>query len=438
MITRLSSNRRRSPDEQQSRFIPRPTGRRERRVMRHKSRRRQQPASAPEIEVQVERILPGGMGLAHAEGRTVLVGLAAPGDRARVRIESVRGKVAFASIVEVIEPSPLRVEPPCPYFGRCGGCDFQQLNYRAQLESKVEIIRDCLRRIARIEPPGEIPITPSPLEWRYRARAQWQHDDARHRLGYFERGSHRICDVAECPVLVPELQEMLSGLRERMRSHTLAPVREDFQAVAGDEGVSLVPALDDSQTLEAGRVINGNRYRFNAEGFFQINQSLLPELVAHSIDDARGDGEAIDLYCGVGLFTLPLARRFKRVTGVEGNPSAVAYARRNLMDAQLENAAVECSGVAHWLSANATAHAPVDLVLLDPPRAGLEEGAAQGLLALRPERITYVSCDPATLARDLKDIIAGGYMLRSVSAFDMFPQTHHVETVVFLQRQELL
>jgi tRNA/tmRNA/rRNA uracil-C5-methylase (TrmA/RlmC/RlmD family) len=401
--------------------------------MRQKSRRRQPPAREPEIEVLIERILPGGMGLAHAGGRTILVGLAAPGDRARVRIESVRGKVAFASIVEVIEPSRSRVEPPCPYFGRCGGCDFQQMNYRAQLEAKVEIIRDCLRRIARLEPPREISITPSPLEWRYRARAQWQHDAARRRLGYFERGSHKVCDIAECPVLLPELQETLSGLRERMRANTLAPVAEDFQAVAGDEGVSLTPSFNDSETPETSRAILGNRYRFSAEGFFQINQSLLPELIAHAISDARGD-EAIDLYCGVGLFTLPLARRFKRVKGIEGNPSAVAYARRNLADAQLLNATIECSGVGEWLSAKHSAHAPVDLLLLDPPRAGLEEGAAQGLLALSPQRIAYVSCDPATLARDLKEILTGGYMLGSITAFDMFPQTHHVETVTFLNR----
>jgi 23S rRNA (uracil1939-C5)-methyltransferase len=218
-----------------------------------------------------------------------------------------------------------------------------------------------------------------------------------------------------------------------MRIGSLPPVSEDFQAVSGDEGVSLVPSLGEEATLEASRSIAGNRYRFSAEGFFQINQSLLPELVAFAIDDVRGDS-AIDLYCGVGLFTLPLAQRFARVTGVEGNPSAVVYARRNLAYAQLDNASVECSGVNEWLQANAHSHAPVDLVLLDPPRTGLEEGATQGIISLRPQRITYVSCDPATLARDLREIIKGGYTLGTVAAFDMFPQTHHVETVAFLNK----
>ena len=138
------------------------------------------------VEVTIERILPGGLGLAHAEGLTLFVALAAPGDVVRVRIDRVRGKVAFASIEEIIEPSPVRVEPPCPYFGACGGCDFQQLNYQAQLDAKTEMIRDCLRRIAHIENLPEIAIHPAPKQWQYRARANWQFDPVTTRLGYFE------------------------------------------------------------------------------------------------------------------------------------------------------------------------------------------------------------------------------------------------------------
>ncbi|HEY2974855.1 MAG TPA: TRAM domain-containing protein, partial [Pyrinomonadaceae bacterium] len=128
------------------------------------------------LEVAIERLLPGGVGLAHAEGLTLFVSLAAPGDVVRVKIDRVQGKLGFASIVEVLKPSPVRIEPPCPYFGRCGGCDFQQLTYEAQLDAKVEIIRDCLQRIAKIEAPREILITPSPNQWHYRARANWQVD----------------------------------------------------------------------------------------------------------------------------------------------------------------------------------------------------------------------------------------------------------------------
>src|ERR687883_357602 len=181
--------------------------------MRKQRPTRNQKQAGGTVEVTIERILPGGAGLAHADDRTLLVALAAPGDRVRVRIERVQGRVAFASIVEIVSPSPVRVEPPCPYFGRCGGCDFQQLSYAAQLDAKVEIIRDCLRRIARLDFTSEIPITPSPFVWNYRSRAQWQRDSLRHRLGYFERASHRVCDVAACPVLVPELEAALEELR---------------------------------------------------------------------------------------------------------------------------------------------------------------------------------------------------------------------------------
>jgi 23S rRNA (uracil1939-C5)-methyltransferase len=395
-------------------------------------------ASAPEVlEVTVERILPGGAGLAHAGGRTVLVGLAAPGDHLRVRIESARGQVSFAKIVEILTPSPVRVEPPCPYFGRCGGCDFQQLSYEAQLAAKVEIIRDCLRRIARVEPPSEISITPSPIEWRYRSRAQWQHDARKGLLGYFERGSHNVCDVAECPVLVPALQETFRDLRRRLKDGSLSALVQEFQSVAGDEGdASLVPPLTIEQSREVTRRIGSETYHFSADGFFQINHELLATLVNAALDGAHGE-TALDLYCGAGLFTLPLARRFARVTGIEASAPAVSYALRNLSDAGLLNAQVHASTVSSWLREHGARIGPIDFLLLDPPRAGAEEGAIAAILDLRPRHISYVSCDPATLARDLKQLLAGGYNLTHVAAFDMFPQTHHVETIAHLALRPL-
>jgi 23S rRNA (uracil1939-C5)-methyltransferase len=385
----------------------------------------------PTLEVLIERILPGGAGLAHAAGQTILVGLAAPGDRLRVRVERQRGTVTFASIVEILEPSTERVEPPCPYFGRCGGCDFQQLNYEAQLAAKVEIIRDCLRRIARLDFTENIPITPSPAAWHYRSRAQWQYDALKNHLGYFERGSHTVCDVSECPVIVPALQATLDDLRRRKSEGTLPEESLDFQAVAGDEGASLFPPVDESETREVSREINGNHYRFSAEGFFQINHELLPALVDAALDKAAGE-TALDLYCGAGLFTLPLAQKFARVTGIEAHPGAAAYARRNLSGAQLTNASIETAMVGEWLLEHAASLAPVDFILLDPPRTGAETGVIEGILAARPRRITYVSCDPATLARDLRGLIGNGYKLDSIAAFDMFPQTHHVETIAHL------
>lgn len=433
------------------------------------------------LNISIERILPGGLGLAYANGQTTMVSLAAPGDRLRVRIDRVKGNVAFASIKEIIEASPVRVEPPCPYFGRCGGCDFQQMSYQAQLNAKVEIIKDCLYRIARIEDIPDFQITPAPNEWRYRSRAQWQYDSERKRLGYFETASRRVCDVAECAVLVPELQHQLTELRRRMADGSLPDDARYFRAVVGDEGVAVStgarsPSVSEG-SAEIHRSIYGETYSLNAESFFQTNADLLPQLIDAAIGEASGD-LAVELYCGVGLFTLPLARRFKQVIAVEENQSVANLARLNLANASLTNAKIENNEGAQWFEivlegggrverrrrfessnrrqpydqsqkenqsavkagalqnktgALETSRAgQIDLLLLDPPRVGAESRVIDGILQLSPKRITYISCDPATLARDLRKIIAGGYSLDSLAAFDMFPQTHHVETIANL------
>ena len=381
------------------------------------------------LEVEVERILPGGMGLAHAGGKTVFVSLAAPGDRLRVRVEREQGNVLFASIEEVLAASPVRVEPPCPYFGRCGGCDFQQLTYEAQLTAKAEMIRDCLHRIARLEQVPEFAVTASPDTWRYRMRATWQIDREQQLIGYYERGSRRVCDVADCAVLRPELQARL----EAVRATEWQQFPEELQhldVVAGENGISFAPSFAEFETLPLSLTVRGEVYHYNAETFFQINPSLLGALIDFALADAAG-GRALDLYSGVGLFTLPLARLFESVVAVEANPAATRFARRNLQHAGLTNARVVTATVTDWV--RSVALDQVDFVLLDPPRAGAESAVINGLLRLKAPRICYVSCDPATLARDLKKLVAGGYVVQSLNAFDLFPQTHHVETVVHLR-----
>jgi len=381
------------------------------------------------FDVEIERILPGGVGLAHAAGKTIFVSLAAPGDTVRVQVEREQGNVLFASVVEVLTPSPVRIEPPCPYFGRCGGCDFQQLTYEAQLAAKAEIITDCLQRIARLDHVPEIAVQPSPKTWRYRVRATWQIDQDQQRIGYYERGSRRVCDVADCAVLMPQLQETLECVRTTDWTD-FPPDLKHLDAVAGDNGVSLSPEFAEFYTNELSLRVGDEVYRYNAESFFQINPALVGEMIAFALNDVRG-ATALDLYCGVGLFTLPLARRFEKVAGVEANSKAVRFARRNVEHAQLGNVRVVNANVSDWIRSTARA---VDFVLLDPPRAGAESVVIKGILNLRPERISYVSCDPATLARDLKKLIAAGYAIEAIRGFDLFPQTHHVETVVLLRR----
>ena len=332
------------------------------------------------LEVEIERILPGGMGLAHAQGKTVFVSLAAPGDRVRVRVEREQGNVLFASIEEILAPSPVRIEPPCPYFGRCGGCDFQQLTYEAQLAAKAEIIRDCLHRIARLENVPEIVVTPSPNNWRYRMRATWQIDQDERTIGYYERGSRRVCDVVDCAVLQPELQAKLEAVRAT-EWYQFPPGLKHLDVVAGENGVSFAPEFAEFETRELSLTVRGEVYRYNAEAFFQINPSLLGPLIDFALADASGES-ALDLYSGVGLFTLPLARHFNKVLAVEANPMATRFARRNLQDAGLSNARVITATVTDWFRSGPTT--PADFVLLDPPRAGAESAVIKGILDLHP------------------------------------------------------
>jgi 23S rRNA (uracil1939-C5)-methyltransferase len=379
------------------------------------------------LEVEVERILPGGMGLAHAGGKTVFVSLAAPGDRLRVRVDREQGNVLFASIEEILTPSPLRIEPPCPYFGRCGGCDFQQLTYEAQLAAKAEMIRDCLHRIAGFENIPDFSVTPSPNEWRYRMRATWQIDREQQAIGYYERGSRRVCDVADCAILVPELQANLERVRGAEWNQFPSDLKH-LEVAAGENEVSFARPFADFENNELRLTVRGEVYRYDAQTFFQTNPTLLGPLIDAAVGDASGE-TAIDLYSGVGLFTLPLLRRFRSVMAVESNPTSARFARWNLKDAGFDPAAVNVVNVADWLN---SVSAQIDFILLDPPRVGAESNVIKGILDLHPARISYVSCDPATLARDLKKVVAGGYFVQSLAAFDLFPQTHHVETVVHL------
>jgi 23S rRNA (uracil1939-C5)-methyltransferase len=260
-----------------------------------------------ELQVKIEKIVPGGFGLAFAENLTVFVALAAAGDRLRVKINQTKGKTAFAEIVRIIEPSPDRQEPPCVYFGSCGGCDFQQMDYRAQLAAKVAIVKDCLARIGKIDYEPEIKIIGSPRELDYRARAQWHIDARRRKIGYFRRHSHDVIDVKVCPIITPELQNVLTELRETIEWETFWGEKIEIEAANAGETVSVYSSEIVEPTKELSFDLNGNRYFYDATTFFQGNQFLIRELIETATENASG-AAALDLYCGVGLFTLPLAK----------------------------------------------------------------------------------------------------------------------------------
>ncbi|MFN8594261.1 MAG: hypothetical protein U0031_22630 [Thermomicrobiales bacterium] len=394
-----------------------------------------------DVEVVIDRIVPGGFGLGHAGGRTLFVASAAPGDRLRVRIGREHGQTAHAAITDVLEAGPDRVVVPFPILSRCGA-DFQHLRYEAQLQAKRDMIVDSLRRVGSLEAPEDLTVSPSPVIWGYRARAEWRHDPDTGALGYREAGSHRVIDLPNDPFVVPVLAERFAQLRARLAAGRLPEWATELRAAAGDDGISLAPPLELPQPLPVHATVAGECYEYDADCFFQVNPFVLENLVAEAFRYAPEPGApraarpplGIDLYCGVGLFTLPMARRFAQVVGVEGQPRAAEFAQRNVATAGLSHARIETASIERWLEGAFRSHGRAPFVLLDPPRTGLPGPAMRALPRLRPERIAYVSCDPATLARDLKGLRAAEYHVVSLAAFDMFPQTHHVEIVAHLQR----
>ncbi|HEX8246888.1 MAG TPA: class I SAM-dependent RNA methyltransferase [Pyrinomonadaceae bacterium] len=383
------------------------------------------------IDVAIQKIVSGGYGLAFAEGLTMFVALAAAGDRLRVRIREKKGKVAFAEIVEILEPAPERQTPPCPYFGRCGGCDFQQMNYAAQLAAKAGIVRDCLQRIGKINYENEIPIVASPDDLNYRVRAQWHVDSRREKLGYFRRHSHDVIDVETCPILAPALKEKLADIRRNISWKEFWAEKPEIEAATNGAEVSVYSSELIEPTDEIVFEAGGEKYYFDARSFFQGNRFLIDDLIRLATDGAEGE-TALDLFCGVGLFTLPLARKFKKVFGIEANEKAIEFAQKNAERARVSNIEFSAENVSDFLAQSELPK--IDFVLLDPPRAGAEKETIYALLKLKPRRISYVSCDPATLARDLS-LLTTDYKIESITAVDLFPQTHHVETIVRLNCQ---
>lgn len=383
------------------------------------------------LDVTIEKIVPRGYGIAFVENLTVLVPLAAPGDELRVRIREIRKRTAFAEIVTVSRSGPRRVSPPCELYGRCGGCDMQHLEYKAQLDAKIGIIRDCLERIGKISFGGAIEMVPCPQTFEYRSRARWHIDRENQRLGFYARESHDVIDVAHCPVLTPGLQSSLEYLRESTNWQSIWSEMATIEAASGDEGrVSISSSEGGEPPVEIHRSVGADTYAFSAGTFFQGNKFMLDELITRAIGDVSGN-TALDLYCGIGFFTLPLACRFASVLAVEGSHESASFARKNLSTANAGNVRLTIQSVEKFL--HDTKVTDIDFVLLDPPRSGTAKTVMSGVARLRPASISYVSCEPSILARDLRYLVDAGYELTSVTAVDMFPQTHHVETIVRLK-----
>jgi 23S rRNA (uracil1939-C5)-methyltransferase len=429
------------------------------------------PPAAP-IEVRAEKLVYGPDALGHFDNRAVFVPFLLPGELARVRPIEQKKKFIRGRVELILEPSPERIAAPCPHFGVCGGCNYQHLEYGAQVRAKAEILRETLGRIGHIRWEGPIDTRSFP-QFYYRNRAQWKIRTVggRARIGYFEAGSQTLCPVGACPILSPLLERTLLRIAELLDAGDTLKDVDEFEAFADAAdrklllncSVSRLPqsraladalrgALPEIESLlfvepsEGKMSLDGSGhltyavgkhgYRVGHLSFFQVNRFALDAVVSLVCGDRRGK-LALDLYAGVGLFSRPLAGQFERVIAVESNPAAARDLEFNLHE----------SGGASPTSRLSTAeaflerwHEEPDLVVLDPPRAGVAETAIRQLRKLHPREIVYLSCDPATLARDLAVLTAqdengARFEMRDIYLIDIFPQTYHMEALVRLERR---
>jgi 23S rRNA (uracil1939-C5)-methyltransferase len=429
-----------------------------------------------ELRISIEKLVYGGDGLAHADGNTVFVPYVLPGEQVRAAAKSKRKKLVWAQLLEVTSASAQREGARCPHFQTCGGCHYQHIPAAEQLRLKKEILRETLSRLGGIQWTGAI-HEHSAGPYGYRNRAQWAVRDANPRaIGYFLPESSVIVPIDECPVLSPLLAKTFGQLQELARSNRLPEKVLEIEAFVDSADAKLalnvaferfpkppaelaaafrgaLPELDsllladeikDKFELTGPGFLSheaaGFRYRVSHLSFFQVNRFLVEDLLQTVIAGAKG-GAALDLYAGVGFFTLPLTRAFKRVVSVDAN---LAATRDLHVNAESAGVAVISHNEHAEEFLRKTTEKP-DFVVLDPPRSGLGAEGAAKLAALGAAEIAYLSCDPSTLARDLavltgsKTNAASGnatlrYEIVDVHLFDLFPQTYHIETLVRLRR----
>ena len=401
------------------------------------------------FELELTSIAHGGAALGRHEGRVIFVPYALPGETVRVEITEDKGRYAFARPVQVLAPAPDRVEPPCPYFGPagCGGCQWQHVDYTAQLRLKAGIVADQLSRIGGIADPVVRPTLPDRSGWAYRNHAQF-HPAPGEGLGFQGALAGPVIPIDECLILHPLLSDLYAMLdldlpdllRLSLRAGTesgdlmlVFEMADDLPpALEIDLPVSCVLLLSDGQHANLignnhiTDTVADHTFRISAPSFFQVNTSQAAQLVrlVTGYLDLRGGETVLDAYCGVGLFAAHLAGHAGLVVGVEVAPAAVADLLENT--AGMDNVEIVEGPVEAVLP---DLDVPLDAAVVDPPRAGVDRFALDALVARHPGRIVYVSCDPATLARDAKRLARAGYSLVEVQPVDMFPQTYHVESV---------
>ncbi|MCD6285036.1 MAG: 23S rRNA (uracil(1939)-C(5))-methyltransferase RlmD [Anaerolineae bacterium] len=406
------------------------------------------------ITLKLDSMAHGGDAIGRHKGRAIFVPYAIPGEQVRAEITDDRKRYARARLIEVLEPSPARVEPRCPYFGysKCGGCQWQHIDTTVQARMKGLVTVDQLQRIGKFESPPVFEPIPNEVGWEYRNHALFRVDPDG-RLGFLAARSHNVYPIKDCLILHPLLSQLFQSLDMvypelewlELRAGTatgslmllLQAREEESPSLEVDFPVSIVQIRHDDAVAPLVGLdyilehVHDREFRISATSFFQVNSAQAAQLVNIVMGalDLKGHEHVVDAYCGVGLFTAFIAEEASSVTGIEVNPPAVADARHNL--AHLDNVTLLEGTVLTMIH---EVSRKIHAVLVDPPRTGLEPEVVDALAEHSPERIVYVSCDPATLARDCSRLVKYGYSLEWVQPVDLFPQTYHIENVALLVR----
>ncbi len=387
-------------------------------------------------EVTIERMAPGGYGIAHGSGKTFLVRGGISGERVIGAVTGQRGNAVELDVREVLDPSPDRIETIDPDAEADGGNDLAYMTYEAQIRAKEEMVRDAFFRIGRLELSYDFSFIPSPSVTGWRTRATWHLDPMRGDFGYFARGTRTVIDTDHSPMLEPLLDEQLRKTRASIRAGLTAGLT--YQAAAGDSSADAWAGL--GEPLPLYRKVRGSNLRYDAATFFQANGLLLDAMIeealwlAKEMGEVTGSQSALDLFAGIGFFTLPLAKVFSQVQAVESDDRAVAHGKRNIISSKQRNATLNRLTVDRFFRDQNKAARRAAFALVDPPRTGLDKRTRAGIVEAGVPNLTYVSCDPATLARDLKEFVAAGYVVQRVRGLDMFPQSHHIEVITHLHK----
>ena len=389
-----------------------------------------------EIELEVETLTNMGQGLGRHNGWVVMARFALPGERIKARIFRNDRNFSEADLVEVLRPSPDRIEAPCPVFGECGGCQYQNLAYPTQLEWKTRQVQELLRHMAKVEQEVQ-PAIASPKQYGYRSKITPHfpkpRSDNKVHIGFLRAGSRsRYVEIERCPLVSDAMNEALQRLRRQTQARQ---ERKPFRK----GGTLLIREHLDGVTTDPRAIIREQIgdlvFSFPAGEFFQNNPSILPAFTDYVSRKASEGGarHLIDAYCGSGLFSLTAARRFTEAVGIEVSEHSVQYAVENAKTNGIENARFVV-GDAAAIFEQITFPGDDSAVIIDPPRKGSSEAFLAQLIAFRPQTIVYVSCNPATQMRDLRVLLDGGYRIDEVQPFDLFPQTKHLECIVTLTR----